>query len=75
MSLTTGAEPQTSRVSIKINDRRVDAPLGSTILDSKAATTDAGILLAERSNVTLIGFARGDRFTVYSHPERIRGLS
>jgi FdhD protein len=53
----------------------VDAPLGSTILDSKAATTDAGILLAERSNVTLIGFARGDRFTVYSHPERIRGLS
>jgi len=51
------------------------AHAGIPIVVSKAATTDAGILLAERSNVTLIGFARGDRFTVYSHPERIRGLS
>ncbi len=50
------------------------ANAGIPLVVSKAASTDSGILLAERSGVTLIGFARGDRFTVYAHPERIRGL-
>jgi FdhD protein len=50
------------------------ANAGVPIVVSKAASTDAGILLADRSNVTLICFARGERFTVYSHPERIVGL-
>jgi FdhD protein len=50
------------------------ANAGVPIIVSKAAATDAGILLADRSNVTLICFARGERFTVYSHPERIVGL-
>jgi len=50
------------------------ANAGIPIVISKAAPTDAGILLAERSGVTLVCFARGDRFTVYAHPERIRGL-
>ena len=50
------------------------ANAGVPIIVSKAAATDAGILLADRSNVTLICFARGERFTVYSHPERIAGL-
>lgn len=49
------------------------ANAGVPIVATKAATTDAGIAIAERSNVTLIGFARGDRFTVYAHPERVIG--
>lgn len=50
------------------------ANAGVPVVVSKAASTDAGILLADRSNVTLICFARGERFTIYSHPERILGL-
>jgi FdhD protein len=50
------------------------ANAGVPIVATKAATTDAGMALAERSNVTLIGFARGERFTIYSHPERILGV-
>jgi FdhD protein len=50
------------------------ANAGVPIIVSKAASTDAGIVLADRSNVTLICFARGERFTVYAHPERISGV-
>ncbi|MGQ9492304.1 MAG: formate dehydrogenase accessory sulfurtransferase FdhD [Anaerolineae bacterium] len=50
------------------------ANAGIPIIVSKAAATNAGILLADRSNVTLICFARGERFTVYTHPERIREI-
>ena len=51
------------------------ANAGIPIVVSKAASTDSGILLAERSGVTLVCFARGDRFTVYAHPERISGIA
>jgi FdhD protein len=51
------------------------ANAGIPIVVSKAAPTDAGILLADRSSVTLVCFARDDRFTVYAHPQRIRGLT
>jgi len=62
----TGRQP--SGMIVKV------ANAGVPIIISKAAATDAGILLAARSNVTLIGFARGERFTVYTHPERIVDL-
>jgi len=39
---------------------------------TKAAVIDRGIEAAERLGVTLIGFARDDRFTIYAHPERVR---
>jgi FdhD protein len=42
------------------------------IVLTKAAVTDKGIEQAERLGVTLIGFARADRFTIYAHPERIQ---
>ncbi|MBW2038561.1 MAG: formate dehydrogenase accessory sulfurtransferase FdhD [Deltaproteobacteria bacterium] len=41
------------------------------IVVTKAAVTDRGIETAERLGVTLIGFARKGRFTIYSHPERV----
>ena len=42
------------------------------IVLTKAAVTDKGIDAAQRLGVTLIGFAREDRFTIYAHPERVR---
>jgi FdhD protein len=27
--------------------------------------------MAEAAGITLIGFSRGDRFTIYAHPERV----
>lgn len=42
------------------------------IVLTKAAVTDKGIEAAGRLGVTLIGFAREHRFTVYTHPERVR---
>ncbi|HSQ94293.1 MAG TPA: formate dehydrogenase accessory sulfurtransferase FdhD [Methanoregula sp.] len=50
------------------------AHAGIPVVVSRAATTDKGIAVAEATGITLIGFSRGDRFTVYTHPERITGI-
>lgn len=50
------------------------ANAGIPIIISRAASTDWGIRVAEQHGVTLICFSRGDRFTIYSHPERVRGI-
>lgn len=47
------------------------ARAGIPVVISRAATTDRGIALADKVGLTLIGFAREDRFTVYTHPERL----
>ncbi|MEW5948307.1 MAG: formate dehydrogenase accessory sulfurtransferase FdhD [Thermodesulfobacteriota bacterium] len=47
------------------------ARAGIPVVISRAATTDRGIALADKVGLTLIGFAREDRFTVYTHPDRI----
>jgi len=44
------------------------------ILISRAAPTDKGILMAEEAGITLINFSRGNRFTIFAHPERITGI-
>jgi FdhD protein len=41
---------------------------------SRGAPTHQSILHAREMGVTIVGFARGDSFTVYTHPERITGL-
>lgn len=38
---------------------------------SRAAPTDYAITLADRTGITLIGFARGERMNIYTHSERI----
>ena len=48
---------------------------GIPIIISKAASTADGIRLARKSGITLICFARGDRFTIYSNPQRVRGVN
>jgi len=41
------------------------------IIASNAAPTSSGFSVAQESGVTMIGFVRGDRFNIYSSPERI----
>jgi formate dehydrogenase accessory protein FdhD len=50
-----------------IKAARVNVP----IIVSRTAPLSSGIECAERCNLTLIGFARGKRMNVYTHPERI----
>jgi FdhD protein len=45
---------------------------GITIMVSNNAPFSSGIDLAERMNMTLAGFARPPKVSIYSHPERIR---
>lgn len=41
------------------------------ILISNAAPSYSGIKIAEKGNITLVGFVRGNRFNVYTHTNRI----
>lgn len=47
------------------------ANAGIPIVASRAASTDRGIFTAEEAGLTLICFSRGERFTIYTHPERV----
>jgi FdhD protein len=51
------------------------ARAGIPVIISRAASTDRGITTAEEAGITLVCFTRGERFTVYTHPERIPGMS
>jgi FdhD protein len=51
-----------------------DAHAGIPVVISRAASTDKGIATAEAAGITLICFSRGERFTIYTHPERILGV-
>lgn len=42
------------------------------VVVSNNAPFSSGISLAERMNITLVGFARPPRMSIYTHPERIR---
>jgi FdhD protein len=50
------------------------ANAGIPIVISRAASTDRGIATAEELGITLICFSRDERFTVYTHPWRVRGV-
>lgn len=47
--------------------------LGCPAIVSPGAPTSLSVDLAEEYGVTLIGFAKADRFNVYSHAERVAG--
>ncbi len=45
--------------------------LGVPLVVSRTSPTARSIDLAERWGLTLVGYARRDRFVAYAHPERI----
>lgn len=47
------------------------ARMGVPVVISRSAITGRAISLAEELGIAAIGYTRGDRFTVYSHPERV----
>jgi len=55
----------TSGILLKIMSAKIP------IIISRAAATDYAIGLAEQSGITLVGFVRGEKMNIYSHPERI----
>ena len=47
------------------------ARVGIPIIASNAAPTSSGIAVADEARVTMVGFVRGNRFNIYTHPHRI----
>ena len=62
----------TSRASFEMVQKA--AALGYGLLAAVSAPTAAAVRLAERLNITLVGFLRGDRCAVYSHADRLHGV-
>jgi FdhD protein len=51
------------------------AVAGVAMLVSVSAPSSLAVSAAQRSGITLVGFARGERFNVYAGEQRITGLS
>jgi FdhD protein len=47
------------------------ARVGIPILTSKAAPTSSGYIAGQKSGITIVGFVRGRRFNLYTHPKRV----
>ncbi len=47
------------------------AHYGIPVVVSRSAPTFLAVELADEFNLAVVGFARGERLTVYSHPERV----
>jgi FdhD protein len=44
---------------------------GIPVVGSRTSPTSLAVEIAEKSGITVVGFIRGDRFNVYTHPQRI----
>lgn len=62
----------TGRISSEM--LRKGAYMGTPIIISRTSPTTLAIQGAKQLGITLIGYARGDSFNCYSHPERIAYL-
>jgi FdhD protein len=60
------------RVSLELVAKAARA--GLEVISAVSAPTSLAIQAAERCNITLCAFVRGDRATVYTHPRRIRDV-
>jgi FdhD protein len=49
--------------------------IGASIVISRTSPTSLSIQMAEKLDLTMIGYARHRAFTIYTHPERIRTIS
>lgn len=60
----------TSRASFEMVQKAT--VLGAPLLAAISGPTGLAVRVAEQAGLTLVGFARGERLTVYTHPERVR---
>ena len=58
------------RISFEMALKAIRA--GIPILAAVSAPTTMALELARELNLTLVGFVRGQRLNIYTHPERIR---
>jgi FdhD protein len=68
-AISRGALLITSRASFEMVQK--SAALGYGILAAVSAPTAAAVRLADKLNLTLIGFLRGSGCAIYTHPERL----
>ena len=66
-----GALIITSRASFEMVQK--SAALGYGILAAVSAPTAAAVRLADKLNLTLVGFLRGDNCAIYTHAKRLQG--
>lgn len=59
----------TGRISSEMVQKA--ARLGASIFISRSSASSLAITLAEKWDITLVGYARNDQFIVYTHSERI----
>lgn len=63
----------TSRASFEMVQKAASANI--QILFAMSAVTSLALELAEKSNITLIGFCRNGRATLYTHSYRLLGIN
>ncbi len=61
----------TGRISSEMLSKA--ARMETPIIVSRSSPTDRAISLAQDARITLIGYVRGSRLSVYSHKERVQG--
>jgi formate dehydrogenase accessory protein FdhD len=66
---TDGFVVVTSRASFEMVQKTT--VLGATLLAAVSGPTGLAIRVAQQAGLTLVGFARGVRHTVYTHPRRL----
>ena len=71
LSIKDGLLLTTGRLSSEILSKatRMETP----VVVSRSSPTDRAISLARDLGITLVGYARGDRLSVYTHEERVQG--
>ncbi len=69
LQLNTGMLIMTSRASYEIVQKA--AACGISVIAAVSGPTGLAVRLAQDLGVTLVGFARHQRLSVYAHPERI----
>lgn len=68
-SFSDGFVLMTSRASYEIVQKA--AAVGIAVVAAVSAPTGMAVRVAQAAGLTLIGFTRGERHSVYSHPERV----
>jgi FdhD protein len=69
MSASAGFVVVTSRASYEMVHKT--AMLGAGLLAAVSGVTALAVSIAEQSQISLLGFVRGDNVSVYSHPENV----